>query len=169
MWSSRWAIGCPTVMLAGQHRQPRADVGEDRLAAARGLLQIDVELAVVNAFGVLIELGAARAPSDGADLRHLGDDLLGEAPDAIGFGEADARLQDDADEHRPLVERRQEGARQQQAAGKGGGDGDGRQADDEARPVEAPFEARLLPALQQCARGRCRARRDCACAAAANS
>ena len=95
-----------------QRRQPRADLGENLLAAAFGRAQIDVELAVVHALGVLVELGAAGAPADRADLGHLGDELLGEAADAIGFRQADAGLQHDADQHRPLVERRQEGARQ---------------------------------------------------------
>ena len=102
-------------MLAGSTDEPRADVGEHLFAAARRLLQVDVELAVVNAFGMLVELGAPGAPADGAHLGHLGDDLLGDAADAIGFGEADAWLQHDADQHRALVERWQERARQQHA------------------------------------------------------
>ncbi len=98
-----------------QHGQARADVGQHLFAAARRLAQVDIELAVVDALGVLVELGAAGAAADRAHLRHVGDNLLGEAADAIGFGQADAGLQHDADQHRALVERRQEGARQRQA------------------------------------------------------
>ena len=75
----------------------------------------------------------ARAAADGAHLRHLGDDILGDAADAIGFSEADARLQHDADQNRALVERRQERARQQHAGEDRRADRDDRQTDDEGR------------------------------------
>jgi hypothetical protein len=65
----------------------------------------------VHALGVLIELGASGPPADGTHLGHRTDDFLGDAADAVGLGQADARLEDDAHQDRTLVEWWQEGAR----------------------------------------------------------
>jgi hypothetical protein len=56
--------GLPHRDAGREYRQPRTNVGEDAFAASLRLPQVDVELACVNAFGVLIQLGAAGAPSD---------------------------------------------------------------------------------------------------------
>ena len=47
-----------------QHRQPRADVGVDLFLRTRRADEVDVELAEVHAFGMLVELGAAGAAAD---------------------------------------------------------------------------------------------------------
>ncbi len=135
-------------MLAGSTDKAGADVGQHGFAAALGLAQVHVELAVVHALGMLVELGAARAPPDRVHLGHLCNDLLREPADAVGLGQADARLQNDADQHGAFVERRQERARQQRARIGGAENREDRQPDDEGRSREAPFEAAPLPALE---------------------
>ena len=95
-------------MLAGStDRRPRMSA-----STSSRFPQVDVQLAVVDAFGVLVELGTTSATADRPHLGDVGDNLLGEAADTIGFGQADAGLQHDADQHRALVERRQEGTRE---------------------------------------------------------
>ena len=47
-----------------EHGQPLADVGEHLFAAALRCSQVDIELAVVDAFGMLVELGAPGAAAD---------------------------------------------------------------------------------------------------------
>ena len=43
-----------------QHGKARAQIGDDRILAAPALLQVDFDLGGVHAFGMLVELGAAR-------------------------------------------------------------------------------------------------------------
>src|SRR5262249_34772618 len=50
------------------HGEPGADVLIDFLLGSRRARQIDVELRVVNAFSVLVELGAPRAAAHALDL-----------------------------------------------------------------------------------------------------
>ena len=47
-----------------QHREPGADVGVHVVLGARGTREVDVELADVHAFGMLVEFGAAGAAAD---------------------------------------------------------------------------------------------------------
>ena len=54
-----------------QHGKPRADIGDDRVLAAPASLQVDFDFGGVDAFGMLVELGAAGAPADGFDLGHV--------------------------------------------------------------------------------------------------
>ena len=54
-----------------QHGKARAHIGDNDILAAAPLLQVDLDLRGVDAFGMLIELGAAGAPANGLDLGHL--------------------------------------------------------------------------------------------------
>ena len=54
-----------------QHCKARAQIGHDSVLAAPAFLQVDLDLRGMHAFGMLVELGAAGAPSDGFDLRAL--------------------------------------------------------------------------------------------------
>ncbi len=67
----------------------------------------------MDAFGMLVELGAACAPAHGFDLGHAEDQLFGDEADAIGLGKRYARIEEHVDGEGALVERRQERARQQ--------------------------------------------------------
>ena len=62
----------------GSTDKTRAQVGDDRVLAASALLQVDFELRGMDAFGVLVEFGAARAPAHGFDLGHIEDELFGD-------------------------------------------------------------------------------------------
>ena len=77
-----------------QHGEPRADVGQHLLAAALRSLQVDVELAVVDALGMLVELGAARAAADRlAPPAPAAMSLLGDAADAVGLRRGRCRVE----------------------------------------------------------------------------
>ena len=106
----------PDIDGGGQHGEPRADVGDDLLAAAARALQVDVDLGRVHAFGMLVELGPARAAADGLHLGDLQDQPLGDQAHPVGLGERDAGPQQHRDGERALVEGRQEGAGQEQGA-----------------------------------------------------
>ena len=96
-----------------QHGQPLANVGVDlRLRAGRAR-EVDVDLAVMDALGVLVELGAAGAAPDRFDLRHLREQALGDEPEPMQFRERNARIVLKREHERALVERRQKAARQQ--------------------------------------------------------
>ncbi len=87
----------------GKYAQSLADVGENGFAGAIRLREVHVEFAIVDALGMLVELGPAGPAADGLHLGNLHYNFLGEAPDAVGLGKADARLQDDADETVPSL------------------------------------------------------------------
>ena len=133
----------------GSTRELGADVGEHLLLAALRAGQIDVDLGVVDALGVLIELGAAGAPAEALHLGNLHDQPLGDGAEAVGLGQRDAGVVLQVDEDGALVERRQERPRQQYGA-------DRRQParraairrEQRARPAERPVQAAcVLPAL----------------------
>ena len=99
-----------------QHRQARAQIGDDRVLAAAALLQVDLDFRGMDAFGMLVEFGAARAPAHGFDLGHAEDELFGNQADAVGLGQRDARIEEHVDGEGALVEGRQERARQQRSS-----------------------------------------------------
>jgi hypothetical protein len=104
----------PDVDRHRQHGQPRADIGVDIFLGARGAFEVDIELAVVHALGMLIKLGAPGAAADRTDFRHLGDDPLGDEAKAVRFRQRNPRVVLERDQQRAFVERRQEAARHRQ-------------------------------------------------------
>ena len=64
MWSRRCEIGCPTLVDAGNtDRRLRMSAMISALRAAAGL-QVDLDLGGMDALGMLVELGPARAAGD---------------------------------------------------------------------------------------------------------
>ena len=61
---------------------------------------------------MLIQFGAPRAAADALGLGKLHQQTFGDGPETVGFGQRDAGIVDDADEHSTFVERWQEGARE---------------------------------------------------------
>ena len=123
-----------------QHGEARADVGDNDILAAAALLQVDFDFRGVDAFGMLIEFGAAGAPAHSLDLRHLQHKLLGNQADAVRFGERDAGVEQHVDGEGALVEGRQERARQQRGAGRDHGDHSKRQQ--QFLPVKGALQQR---------------------------
>ena len=85
-----------------------ADLAEDRLSTALGLGQIDVDLRVVDALRVLIELGATGPTAGGDDLGDLAHEALGERAEAVRFLERCTRPGADVDSEGSFVERWEE-------------------------------------------------------------
>ncbi len=124
----------------GQHGELGADVGEHLLLAALGARQIDVDLGVVDAFGMLVELGAAGAPPQAPGLGNLHDEPLGKRAQAIGFGKGDAGVVLQVDEDGALVERGQKGSRQQHGTDASCQHTDGNSRKYRAWPAEGPIQ-----------------------------
>ena len=81
--------------LADIHRdrkngKPPPDLGGDGVALASAGLQADLQIGGMDPFGMLVELGAARAATDLVDLGDLHQQALGDGADASGFRERDA-------------------------------------------------------------------------------
>ena len=112
MWSSRCEIGWPMLVVTGStERRLRISLMISFFGRPLGV-EIDVDLGGMDAFGMLVEFGAAGAAADQLDLRHLHDQPLGDQPDAVAFRQRDAGIEQHVDGERALVEGRQEGARQ---------------------------------------------------------
>ena len=90
-----------------------ADVRVDLRLRARRAREVDVDLAVVDALGMLVELGAAGAAADRFDLRHLREQPLGQQAEPVRLGQRNAGIVLKREHQRALVERRQKAARQQ--------------------------------------------------------
>ena len=99
-----------------QHGELGADVRVDLLLGAFGAGQVDVDLGIVDAFRVLVELGAAGAPAEALHLRNGHDQPLGNRAQTVELGERDAGVVLKVDENGAFVERRQERAREQVGA-----------------------------------------------------
>ena len=77
-------------------------------------LEIDIDLAEMNALGMLVELGAAGAAADRRDFRHVHQKTFGDQPEPVGLAQRNAGIVLQADVERALREWRQEGARQRE-------------------------------------------------------
>src|SRR5260370_17427232 len=87
-----------------QDAEPSADVGEDLLTPARRGLEIDVDLAEMDALGVLVEFRPSGATADRSDLRDIHQKALGNQAEPIGLAKADSRIVGEADVERALSE-----------------------------------------------------------------
>jgi hypothetical protein len=70
----------------------------------------------MDAFGVLVEFGAARTPANRFDLGHLRHEPLGYQSKPVRLRKRNAWIELELNGRRALVERRQETARQKQCA-----------------------------------------------------
>ena len=75
-------------------------------------LEIDFEIGRMDAFGMLVEFGAAGAPADRFHLGHIEEQPLGDQADAVRFGKRNAGIEQHVDGEGAFVEGRQERARQ---------------------------------------------------------
>ncbi len=95
-----------------QHGQPRPQIGDDFFFLAPAGREIDFEFGRVHALGMFIEFRPTRAPSHGLHLGYAQYQLLGDQPDAVGFGERDTGSEEHVDRKGAFIERGQERARQ---------------------------------------------------------
>ncbi len=61
-----------------QHREPRPQIVDDLGLAPAVRLQINFDIGRMDAFGVLIQFGAAGSPPDALHLRHFKDEAFGD-------------------------------------------------------------------------------------------
>ena len=115
MWSSRCAIGWPTLTDSGSTPSSRPDIGDDLGLRPRRRIEIDFEFADMDAFGMLVEFGAAGAAADRLHLRHLpGSACSAMVPTRLDSASDTPGIELDQDIEGALVERRQERARQRE-------------------------------------------------------
>ena len=65
----------------------------------------------MDAFGMLVELGASGAAPHRSHLRHVEDQAFGDETHAVGFGQRDAGVEQHVDGEGAFIERRKERAR----------------------------------------------------------
>ena len=75
--------GLPDIERDRQHRQARAQIGDDGVLAAPAFFEVDLNFRGMDAFGVLIQFGATGAPAHGFHLGHAQDQLLGNQTDSV--------------------------------------------------------------------------------------
>jgi hypothetical protein len=95
-----------------QHRKACAYLTEYLIAGARGRLEIDIDLAEMNALRVLVEFRPSGAAADRRNLGYLHQKTFGNQPEAVGLVQRYPGIVLQADVERALVEWRQEGAGQ---------------------------------------------------------
>jgi hypothetical protein len=102
----------------------------------------------VDPLGVLVELRAPGAATDGHHLRHVRDEPLGDEAEAVALGQRDPGLVKQPKGQGALVEGGQEGTRQRRGEEPGRNHAQAGDAE-ERRPVpERPFEQAAVAALQ---------------------
>ncbi|MNZ55445.1 hypothetical protein D3C78_733720 [compost metagenome] len=131
--------------------QPRADVAGDlihRAGQLRGRLEADIQLADVHTLGVLIQLRAAAAAADVGHFRHLHDQLLGLLGQRRGLRQGHTGVQTQADQQGALVERRQEGLREERHARRRDQHGDATCDYSRLRTLQDGLQAAAIAALE---------------------
>src|SRR5215204_6168042 len=94
----------------------------------------------MNAFGVLIQLGAAGSAPDRFHLGHLNKKLFCEQAEAVRLGQRNPGIVLQRKDERAFVEWRQEASRQLRGGIAGNDNGDGYRPDDNPTMSECPIK-----------------------------
>ena len=144
----RCAMGCPIDTATGRTPSLGADVVVDLLLPALRTREVDIDFRVVNALGVLIELGTSGAPPDALHLRNVQEQPFGDGAKAAQFRKRDAGVVLEVEEDRAFVELRQERTRQQVGTEAGCQHGDCDKAEQQALMAECPLQEPGVARLQ---------------------
>src|SRR5262249_5895073 len=83
-----------------QDAEPRTDVGKHLLTRGGRGLEIDIDLAEMDALSVLVEFGPSGATADRSNLRNIHQKTLGNQAESIGLAKGDSGVVSEADVER---------------------------------------------------------------------